>query len=177
MPHNAITIAGNLGADPELRYTPAGNAVVRFSIGVTDRKRDAAGQWQDGDTAWFSVIAWNDLAENIAATFQRGNRVIVTGTMHQRSYQTDAGETRYVWEVRADEVGASLRFATAVIKRIARNRPAAPEDDPWAGVEASPAEPAVSEAGSVAEPSGEPGEGNGRSRTRNRQSPAQARGK
>jgi single-strand DNA-binding protein len=129
-----ITISGNLGDDPELRFTPSGAPVCRLSVGVTDRQWDkTAGQSRDAGTTWFTVIAWNQLADNCAETLLRGNRVVVSGLMKSRQWETKEGESRTSWEITADDIGASLRFASAQIKRTTRNRPTAPdESDPWA---------------------------------------------
>lgn len=128
-----ITVAGNLGDDPELRYTPSGAPVARLSVGVSDRQYDkTSGQWRDAGTTWFTVIAWNTLAENCAESLVRGNRVVVSGLMKSRTWENPEGEKRTTWEITADEIGASLRFASAQIKRTTRNRPTAPESDPWA---------------------------------------------
>ena len=130
MPSNSITITGNLGGDPEMRFTPNGTPVVRFSVGVTERYRDNAGEWQDRDTSWFNVVAWRDLAENASGTLTRGNRVTVTGPIRQRSWETDDGEKRSVYEINAEEIAVSLRYATARITRVRRDAPG--PDDPWA---------------------------------------------
>lgn len=141
MPQSQITITGNLGDDPELRFTPSGAPVCKFSVGVTDRFRDRnTNEWRDGDTTWFTVIAWNQMAENCAETLLRGTRVVVTGQMKSRSWETKEGEKRTSWEITADDVGASLRFTSANIRRAARTRPTTPErDDTWAGTDTSPA--------------------------------------
>jgi single-strand DNA-binding protein len=117
---NQITIVGNLTDDPELRYTPNGAAVVNFSVAVTPRIRDDAGGWKDGDTSFFRVNAWRTLAENVAESLTRGSRVLVIGRLRQRSWETPEGERRSVIEIEADEVGPSLRWATAKIERQGR---------------------------------------------------------
>lgn len=124
-----ITITGNLADDPELRFTQSGKPVANFRVGVTEKYRTDSGEWKDRDTSWFSVQCWNDLAEHVAESLTRGSRVIVTGVMRQRSYETKEGEKRYIWEVHADEVGAGLRYATVKIHKATRGN--APED-PWA---------------------------------------------
>ena len=118
---NQITIVGNLTDDPELRYTPNGAAVVNFSVAVTPRIRDDAGGWKDGDTSFFRVNAWRTLAENAAESLTRGSRVMVVGRLRQRSWETPEGERRSAIEIEADEVGPSLRWATAKIERQGRS--------------------------------------------------------
>lgn len=122
---STITVVGNVAADPELRFTSSGKAVVSLSIGETPRKRQG-NEWVDGETSWHNVQAWNGLAENIAETIRKGHRVIVTGRLEQESYDTREGEKRYRWQITADALGPDLTFATAAITRAAR--PAAAED-------------------------------------------------
>jgi single-strand DNA-binding protein len=112
-----VTIAGNLTDDPELRYTPNGAAVANMSVAVNSRYKDEAGQWQDGDASFFRVNAWRGLAENIAESLWKGSRVIVTGRLKQRSWEAQDGSKRYAVEIDADEVGPSLRWATAQVER------------------------------------------------------------
>jgi single-strand DNA-binding protein len=117
-----ITIVGNLTSDPELRYTPSGQAVARFSVASTPRFRDnASGEWKDGDTLFLSCDVWRQAAENVAESLQRGMRVIVQGRLRQRSYETREGEKRTVYEVTVDEVGPSLRNASAKVTKTARS--------------------------------------------------------
>src|SRR5437773_11735141 len=129
-----ITIAGTLVDDPELRYTPTGQAVAKFRVASTPRYRDnASGEWKDGDSLFLTCNVWRQAAENVAESLQRGMRVIVTGRLRQRSYETREGEKRTVYEVEADDVGPSLRNASAKVNRASRNgsgggqgRPAGP---------------------------------------------------
>jgi single-strand DNA-binding protein len=117
-----ITIAGNLVDDPELRFTPAGQPVARFRIASTPRFRDnASGEWKDGDSLFLTCNVWRQAAENVAESLQRGMRVIVSGRLRQRSYETKEGEKRTVYEVEVDDVGPSLRNASAKVNRIARS--------------------------------------------------------
>lgn len=130
-----ITIIGNLTADPEMRYTPQGLPVARFTVASTPRTFDRqANEWKDGDSLFLACNAWRQLAENAAESLQRGMRVIVTGRLKQRSYETKEGEKRTVYEIEVDEVGPSLRSATAKVLKAQRDKPAAPqsESDPWA---------------------------------------------
>ena len=109
-----ITLIGNLVDDPELRFTPSGAAVASFRIASTPRTYDrASGEWKDGETLFLSCSAWRQLGENVAESLTRGARVIVSGRLKQRSYETREGEKRTVYEVDVDEVGPSLRSATA----------------------------------------------------------------
>ena len=116
-----ITIAGNLVDDPELRYTPTGQAVAKFRVASTPRYRDnASGEWKDGDSLFLTCNVWRQAAENVAESLQRGMRVIVTGRLRQRSYETREGEKRTVYEVEVDDVGPSLRNASAKVNRASR---------------------------------------------------------
>jgi single-strand DNA-binding protein len=117
-----ITIAGNLVEDPELRFTPAGQPVARFRVASTPRLRDnATGEWKDGDSLFLTCNVWRQAAENVAESLTRGMRVIVSGRLRQRSYETKEGEKRTVYEVEVDDVGPSLRNASAKVNRVARS--------------------------------------------------------
>jgi single-strand DNA-binding protein len=117
-----ITIAGNLVDDPELRFTPAGQPVARFRVASTPRLRDnATGEWKDGDSLFLTCNVWRQAAENVAESLTRGMRVIVSGRLRQRSYETKEGEKRTVYEVEVDDVGPSLRNASAKVNRVARS--------------------------------------------------------
>jgi single-strand DNA-binding protein len=117
-----ITIAGNLVDDPELRFTPAGQPVARFRVASTPRFRDnATGEWKDGDSLFLTCNVWRQAAENVAESLQRGMRVIVSGRLRQRSYETKEGEKRTVYEIEVDDVGPSLKNASAKVNRIARS--------------------------------------------------------
>ncbi|MCX4987145.1 single-stranded DNA-binding protein [Streptomyces sp. NBC_00572] len=118
-----ITIAGNLVDDPELRHTGAGHAVAKFRIASTPRTYDKqSGQWQDGESLFMTVTAWRSLGENVAASIQRGARVVVVGTLRQRSYEDNQGVKRTVVEIEAEEVAPSLRNATAQVTKTTGNR-------------------------------------------------------
>ena len=114
-----VTVVGNLTGDPELRFTPGGHAVANCRLAVTPRVREGD-QWKDGDTSFFRVNAWRGLAENLTETLTKGTRVIVTGKLRNRSWETDGGEQRTVTEIEADELGPSLKFATAKVERANR---------------------------------------------------------
>jgi single-strand DNA-binding protein len=114
-----VTIAGNLTADPELKFTPNGAAVANFRVAVTARVRDG-NTWRDGDTSFYRVTAWRDLATNLTDSLGKGDRVLVVGQLRMRSWETPEGEQRSVVEVTADEVGPSLRWATAKPERATR---------------------------------------------------------
>ena len=117
-----ITIAGNLVDDPELRFTPAGQPVARFRVASTPRFRDnATGEWKDGDSLFLTCNVWRQAAENAAESLTRGMRVIVSGRLRQRSYETKEGEKRTVYEVEVDDVGPSLRNASAKVNKVARS--------------------------------------------------------
>ena len=117
-----ITIIGNLVADPELRFTPAGQPVATFRVASTPRVRDAAsGEWRDGDSLFLTCNVWRQAAENVAESLQRGMRVIVSGRLRQRNYETKEGEKRTVYEVEVDDVGPSLRNASAKVTRANRS--------------------------------------------------------
>jgi single-strand DNA-binding protein len=117
-----ITIAGNLVDDPELRFTPAGQPVARFRVASTPRFRDnATGEWKDGDSLFLTCNVWRQAAENVAESLTRGMRVIVSGRLRQRSFETKEGEKRTVYEVEVDDVGPSLRNASAKVNRVARS--------------------------------------------------------
>ena len=118
---NQIIITGNLTDDPELRYTPNGAAVVKFRVAVNRRYKDEAGNWKDGETSYFTVNAWRTLAENVAESLTRGTRVVVAGRLQMRSWETQEGDKRTVVEIEADEVGPSLRWATAKVERQGRS--------------------------------------------------------
>jgi len=116
---NSVTLVGNLTKDPELRYTTSGRGVASCSLAV-NRRDQVNGEWQE-QVSFFNIVAWGDLGENAAASLNKGNRVIVTGRLEQRSYETKEGEKRSVTEIRADELGPSLRWAQAQVERISRD--------------------------------------------------------
>jgi single-strand DNA-binding protein len=117
-----ITIVGNLVDDPELRFTPSGQPVARFRVASTPRIRDnATGEWKDGDSLFLTCNVWRQAAENVAESLQRGMRVIVSGRLRQRSYETQQGEKRTVFEVEVDDVGPSLLRASAKVTRAQRS--------------------------------------------------------
>jgi single-strand DNA-binding protein len=119
---NQIVIVGNLTDDPELRYTPNGAAVANFRVAVSRRvKDDTTGQWKDAETSFFRVNAWRSLGENAAESLTRGSRVVVVGRLRSRSWETPEGETRSAVEIEADEVGPSLRWATAKVEKTSRS--------------------------------------------------------
>ena len=113
---NHTTIVGNLVEDPEVRFTNTGIAVTNLRVAVTQRIQQD-GQWRDGDTSFFKVNVWRGQAENLAESLGRGDRVMVTGRLRQRSWETPEGDKRSVTELEADEVGASLKWATAKVER------------------------------------------------------------
>jgi single-strand DNA-binding protein len=155
-----ITVVGNLTADPELRFTPSGAAVANFTVASTPRIYDRqSGEWKDGEALFLRCNIWREAAENVAESLTRGARVIVTGRLKQRSFETREGEKRTVVEVEVDEIGPSLRYATAKVNKASRSggggggfggggggggsrqasAPASggPADDPWGSAPAS----------------------------------------
>ena len=117
---NQVVIVGNLTRDPELRYTPNGAALVKFGVAVSRRAPDDSGQWRDVETSFFDVTAWRQLAENVAESLTQGSRVIVTGRLRTNSWETQEGEKRSKIEIEADEVGPSLKWATAKPEKQSR---------------------------------------------------------
>ena len=149
-----ITLIGNLVDDPELRFTPSGAAVAKFRVASTPRYLDrTTNEWKDGESLFLQCNIWRQAAENVAESLTKGMRVILTGRLKQRSYETKEGEKRTVFEVEVDEVGPSLRNATAKVTRAQRapgaaggssgggySAPAADStEDPWAAASTSPA--------------------------------------
>ena len=117
-----ITVVGNLTADPELRFTPSGAAVANFTVASTPRIFDRqSSEWKDGEALFLRCNIWREAAENVAESLTRGSRVIVTGRLKQRSFETREGEKRTVFEVEVDEIGPSLRYATAKVNKASRS--------------------------------------------------------
>jgi len=169
-----ITVVGNLTADPELRFTPSGAAVANFTVASTPRMFDRqTNEWKDGEALFMRCNVWRQAAENVAESLTRGARVVVTGRLKQRSFETKEGEKRTVVELEVDEIGPSLRYATAKVNKVSRgsgggdfgggggnfgggggnfgggggNRGGGGNDDPWGS-----AAPAGTSAGSYDEP-------------------------
>lgn len=117
---NNVTLIGNLVDDPELRFTPSGVAMAKIRLAVNRRWRSQDGEWQE-DTSFFTGTVWRDQAENVAETLQKGMRIIVTGRLEQRSWETQEGDKRSVVEIQIDEVGPSLRWATATVNKTQRS--------------------------------------------------------
>lgn len=116
-----ITVVGNLTADPELRFTPSGAAVANFTVASTPRIYDRqSGEWKDADALFMRCNVWREAAENVAESLTRGSRVIVSGRLKQRSFETREGEKRTVVELEVDEIGPSLRYATAKVTKASR---------------------------------------------------------
>jgi single-strand DNA-binding protein len=154
-----ITVIGNLTSDPELRFTPSGSAVANFTIASTPRTFDRqSNEWKDGETLFLRASVWREAAENVAESLTKGTRVIVSGRLKSRSYETKEGEKRTVIELEVDEIGPSLRYANAKVNRTQRsnqggqgaggfgnqgssNQPGQsfPQDDPWATPQSSSA--------------------------------------
>jgi single-strand DNA-binding protein len=157
-----ITVVGNLTADPELRFTQSGAAVANFTVASTPRIFDRqSSEWKDGEALFLRCNIWREAAENVAESLTRGSRVIVTGRLKQRSFETREGEKRTVFEVEVDEIGPSLKYATAKVNKASRsggggggfgsggggggsrsgggggNAQSAPAEDPWGSAPAS----------------------------------------
>ncbi len=155
-----ITVVGNLTADPELRFTPSGAAVANFTVASTPRIYDRqSGEWKDGEALFLRCNIWREAAENVAESLTRGARVILSGRLKQRSFETREGEKRTVVEVEVDEIGPSLRYATAKVNKASRSGgggggfgssgggggdrggsrggASEPKDDPWGSAPAS----------------------------------------
>ena len=115
-----VTVVGNLTRDPELRFTPAGAPVTTFGVAVNRRWQNRDNQQWEESTSFFNVTCWRDLAQNVSESLEKGARVLVTGRLEQRSWETQDGDRRSVVEIIADEVGPSLRWATAEVKRSER---------------------------------------------------------
>jgi single-strand DNA-binding protein len=142
-----ITVVGNLTADPELRFTPSGAAVANFTVASTPRTFDRqSGEWKDGEALFLRCNIWRQAAENVAESLTRGARVVVQGRLKQRSFETKEGEKRTVVELEVEEIGPSLRYATAKVNKVSRGTGGggggygsggsgsgggAPADDPW----------------------------------------------
>ena len=149
-----ITVVGNLTADPELRFTPSGAAVASFTVASTPRTFDRqTNEWKDGEALFLRCSIWRQAAENVAESLTRGSRVIVSGRLKQRSFETREGEKRTVIELDVDEVGPSLRYATAKVNRTARGSSSgggfgsggssgggggSQSDDPWSSAPSAP---------------------------------------
>jgi single-strand DNA-binding protein len=123
---NSITVVGNITRDPEMRFTPSGVSKVTFGVAVNRSWRNQqTNEWEE-QTSFFNVVCWRELADNVGASLKKGTRVVVTGRLEQRSWETEQGEKRSVVEIVADEVGPSLRFATAEVHRVERSGPGGP---------------------------------------------------
>jgi single-strand DNA-binding protein len=120
---NSITISGNITRDPEMRYTPSGVSKVTFGVAVNRSWRNQQTQDWEEQTSFFNVVAWRQLAENVGASLSKGSRVVVSGRLEQRCWETDQGDKRSIVEIVADDVAPSLLFATAEVHRIERSGP------------------------------------------------------
>jgi single-strand DNA-binding protein len=120
MADNSVTLVGNVTRDPELRYIPSGAAKVVFGLAVNRRWQNKQSQEWEEQVSFFNVVAWREMAENVAESIAKGSRVVVTGRLEQRSWETENGEKRTVVEITADDIGPSLRWATAQITRTER---------------------------------------------------------
>jgi single-strand DNA-binding protein len=123
MPDSTVTIVGNLTRDPEIRYTTGGAAKASFGVAVSRRWQNRQSQEWEEQTSFFNVVCWREMAENVAESIGKGTRVVVTGRLEQRSWETEQGEKRSIVEIVADDVSASLRFATAEVHKVERSGP------------------------------------------------------
>jgi single-strand DNA-binding protein len=130
MPDNSVTLVGNVTREPELRYTAAGQAMAKFGLAVNRRWQNRQTNAWEESTSFFDVVAWREMAENVGESITKGTRVVVTGRMEQRSYENQAGEKRSAVELVADEIGPSLRWATA---KVVRNERRSDGGDGFAG--------------------------------------------
>lgn len=127
-----MTVVGNLTAAPDVKFTPSGAAVANFTVASTPRKFDKqSGQWEDQEALFMRCSCWRQMAENVAETLSRGQRVVVHGRLRQRSYQNHEGQKRTVIELDVDDIGPSLRYATASVNKVERSSPSEPASDPW----------------------------------------------
>ena len=135
MPDNSVTVVGNLTQDPELRFTPSGIAMARISLAVNRRWMNRnTNEWEE-EASFFNATCWQEMAENVSESLQKGSRVIINGRLQQRSWETQDGERRSVVEIRVDEIGPSLRWATASVTRTPRRG-----GDNWGGGGGRPAQ-------------------------------------
>jgi single-strand DNA-binding protein len=159
-----ITVVGNLVDDPELRFTPSGAAVANFRIASTPRTFDRqTNEWKDGEALFLSCSVWRQAAENVAESLQKGMRVVVQGNLRSRQYETREGEKRTVFEIQVDEVGPSLRYATAKVTRTQRSGGSSYGGGQQGGGQSSPADndPWATPAQSQAPAGGAAGQGGG----------------
>lgn len=144
MSSNSFTVIGNLTNDPELRFLPSGHAVVNLTIASTPRTKDKSGEWVDGETLFLRCTLWRQAAEHAAESLRKGTRVIATGKLTSRTWETKEGDKRTDLTLDVDELGPSLKYATAVISKTVQSSGfpqggfgQAPADDPWATTKAS----------------------------------------
>ena len=169
-----ITVVGNLTDDPELRFTPSGAAVANFTVASTPRSfNKQTNEWEDGEALFLRCSIWRQAAENVAESLQRGMRVVVQGRLRARTWETREGEKRTSFEIDVEEIGPSLKFATAKVNRVSRGggggfsggqggqggQAGAPADDPWATPAAQGGAPA-GQAAAGSDPWGAPGVAN-----------------
>ena len=136
---NNITITGNITREPEMRYTPSGISKVTFGVAVNRSWRNQQSQEWEEQTSFFNVVAWRQLAENASASLAKGTRVTVSGRLEQRSWETEQNEKRSIVEIVADDIAASLRFATVEIHKVERSGPGGPNDGGGGGGRRAPA--------------------------------------
>src|SRR5918996_1620898 len=135
---NTVTLVGNITDDPELRFTPGGAAVANFTVAVNRRYRNPEGQWEDKLDGFFRCNCWRDMAENVAESLQKGTRVVVVGRLQQRSWEDGEGNKRSAFEVQVDEVGPSLRWASAQVTKSSRSTATSGSGGDWASPASAP---------------------------------------
>ena len=130
----SITVVGNLTADPELRFTASGKAVAKLRVAASERRKGADGTWEDGEATYWSVTVWDRLAEHVADSLVRGQRVIAVGRVASRTWETREGDKRTDYEITADAVGPDLKWDTVKVSKASKGAPKAAQvaDDPWA---------------------------------------------
>ncbi len=132
MADNSVTLVGNVTDDPELRFTPSGQAVANFTVAVNRRFKNQAGEWEDRLDGFFRCSCWREQAENVAESITKGTRVVVVGRLQQRSWEdAESGQRRSTIEVQVDEVAPSLRWATATVQKSQRSGAPAPAGGDW----------------------------------------------
>lgn len=133
-----VTVSGNLVSDPEVRFTQSGIAVANINIAVSSRVQDKqTKEWKDGETTYLRATAWRELAENVAETLTKGNRIIASGRLKQRNFETKEGDKRSVLELEVDEIGPSLKYATAKVSKAGKSANTAPAES-WGSSDSAP---------------------------------------
>jgi len=133
MADNSVTLVGNITDDPELRFTPSGRPVANFTVAVNRRWKDPQGEWQDKLDGFFRCNCWADMAENVAESLKKGTRVVLTGRLQQRTWETPEGDKRSAMEVQVEEIGPSLKWSVASVQKSQRSGGGSQQQSPAAG--------------------------------------------